>query len=143
MGRVLGHPRRVLVVEDDAWIRTFLCDVLTDEGYVVLEAADGKTGLRLAFEESPDVVLLDLAMPEITGMDVLHGMRRMQRTRSIPVLILSAYTAVLGPSDASSVAGVHEKPVDVPALLAAIREAADSGKPRGRGAGVRSSSDDS
>ncbi len=133
----LRHRRRVLLIEDDAWIRTFLRDVLSDEGYVVIEAADGRTGLRLAFEELPDVVLLDLAMPEFTGMDVLHGLKHLPRTRAIPVLILSAYGAVLAASDASSVAGVLAKPTDVPTLLAAIRNAAGSGKTRARGAPVR------
>jgi len=72
----------------------------------VIEAADGKTGLNLAFEHCPDIVLLDLAMPEFTGMDVLHGLQRMQRTRTIPVIVLSAYAAVLAPADASAVASV-------------------------------------
>jgi CheY-like chemotaxis protein len=134
----LGRRRRVLLIEDDAWIRTFLRDVLADEGYAVIEAADGRTGLRLAFEESPDVVLLDLAMPEFTGMDVLHGLKHLPRTRAIPVLILSAYGAVLGASDLSSVAGVLAKPTDVPTLLTALRKAAGSGRTRARGTPVRS-----
>src|SRR5438309_6532229 len=123
----LGRPRRVLLIEDDAWIRTFLRDVLSDEGFVVIEAADGKTGLNLAFEHCPDIVLLDLAMPEFTGMDVLHGLQRMQRTRTIPVIVLSAYAAVLAPADASAVASVLAKPTDIPVLLEAIRDAVKSG----------------
>ena len=138
MPRVSGHPGRILVIEDDAWIRTFLRDVLTDEGYSVIEAADGKTGLRLAVEEPPDVVLLDLAMPEITGMDVLHALKRIPRTSAIPVLILSAYAAVLAPTDAESVAGVHTKPLDVATLLAAIRDALGPDEPRGCGASLHS-----
>jgi CheY-like chemotaxis protein len=134
----LGRPRRVLLIEDDAWIRTFLRDVLSDEGYVVIEAADGRTGLRLAFEENPDVVLLDLAMPEFTGMDVLHGLKHLPRTRAIPVLILSAYGAVLGAADLASVAGVLAKPTDVPTLLTALQNALGSGKNRGRATPVRS-----
>jgi len=134
----LGRPRRVLLIEDDAWIRTFLRDVLSDEGYLVIEAADGRTGLRLAFEESPDVVLLDLAMPEFTGMDVLHGLKHLPRTRAIPVLILSAYGAVLGATDLASVAGVLAKPTDVATLLTALRTAVGAGKTRARAAPVRS-----
>ena len=134
----LARPRRVLLIEDDAWIRTFLRDVLNDEGYVVIEAADGRTGLRLAFEESPDVVLLDLAMPEFTGMDVLHGLKHLPRTRGIPVLILSAYGAVLGAADLASVAGVLGKPTDVPTLLTAVQNALNSAKTRTRGSPVRS-----
>jgi CheY-like chemotaxis protein len=134
----LPHPRRILLIEDDAWIRTFLRDVLSDEGYAVIEAADGRTGLRLAFEESPDVVLLDLAMPEFTGMDVLHGLKRIPRTRAIPVLIHSAYAAVLSAADVASVAGVLSKPTDVATLLTAIQNAVGAGKPRTRGSAVSS-----
>src|SRR5207237_7568793 len=72
-----ADPLRVLVIEDDAWIRSFVREVLVEEGYVVIEAADGGTGLRLADQHSPDVVLLDLAMPEFTGVDVLHGLKRL------------------------------------------------------------------
>jgi CheY-like chemotaxis protein len=124
MTKATLHPRqRVLLIEDDAWIRTFLRDLLFEEGYDVVEAADGKTGLRLAFEEEPSVVVLDLAMPEVTGTDVLHGLKRIPRTRDIPVVVVSAYAGVLAASDASSVASVHVKPLDVDALLAAIRDA--------------------
>jgi CheY-like chemotaxis protein len=117
------RPKQVLLVEDDAWIRTFLRDVLFDEGYGVLEAADGRTGLRLVAKHSPDLVLLDLAMPEFTGVEVLRNLRRSPRTRSLPVVILSAYTrVVLSADDATSVACVLTKPVDEATLLAAIRQ---------------------
>jgi CheY-like chemotaxis protein len=118
----LRRPRQVLLVEDDAWIRTFLRDVLFDEDYCVIEAADGRTGLQLVAKHLPDLILLDLAMPEFTGVDVLHSLRRSPRTRSLPVVILSAYTrVVLSPDDATSVACVLTKPVDEATLLAAVR----------------------
>jgi DNA-binding response OmpR family regulator len=116
-------PKQVLLVEDDAWIRAILRDVLFDEGYDVIEAADGRTGLRLVAEHSPDLVLLDLAMPEFTGVDVLRGLRRSPRTRSLPVVILSAFThVVLSVDDATSVACILDKPVDHTTLLATVRQ---------------------
>jgi DNA-binding response OmpR family regulator len=123
MTNALQCRRRILLIEDDWWIRTFLCDVLTDEGYAVIEAADGRTGLRLAVEECPDIVLLDLAMPEFTGMDVVRELRRGPVTRTLPVLVLSAFTRLLAAPDVTSVAGVLSKPVDVVMLLAAIEQA--------------------
>ena len=123
MARGPQRPKRILVVEDDAWIRTFIRDVLTDEGYDVVEAADGRTSLRLAAARPPDLVLLDLAMPELTGVDVLHELKRARGTQPVPVLVLSAYTRVLPACDANSVAAVLSKPLDVERLLESVREA--------------------
>jgi two-component system phosphate regulon response regulator PhoB len=114
---------RILLIEDDGWIRTFLRDVLSDQGYAVVEAADGRTGLRLAAEQCPELVLLDLAMPEFTGVDVLHGLRREPRTQNVPVLVLSAFRAVLPLPEQTPVRGVLAKPIDVAVLLAAVEAA--------------------
>jgi CheY-like chemotaxis protein len=119
-----GIPRtswRIFLVEDDAWIRTFLRDVLSDEGYLVSEAADGRTALRMVQERVPDLMLLDLAMPEVTGREVLHELRRNRRTRNLPVLVMSAYTRVLPPDEAGFASGVISKPLVVANLLEEIR----------------------
>jgi two-component system phosphate regulon response regulator PhoB len=121
-------PKRIVLIEDDAWIRTFLRDALSDSGYAVAEAADGRTGIRLVREYQPDVILLDLAMPEVTGIDVLHELRRRPATRDVPVLILSAYRSVLPGSDAERVAAVLQKPIDIDDLLARVDEAIRSGR---------------
>src|SRR5260370_12983761 len=119
----LRDRKLVLVVEDDAWIRTFMRDVLCDEGYDVLEAADGRTGLRLAEENSPSVVLLDVAMPEFTGVDVLRHLRSKRRTRTLPVVVVSAYSRVLPAHDEASVSSILIKPFQVEKLLDTIRHA--------------------
>jgi len=114
--------KQALIVEDDAWIRRFMCDVLADERYGVLEAADGSSGIRLATEHSPDLVLLDLALPGVTGVDVIRSLKRSRRTRHVPVVVLSAYPRVLSSGDAQSVAQVLAKPVDVDCLLEVIQQ---------------------
>jgi DNA-binding response OmpR family regulator len=128
-------PKRVLLIEDDAWIRAFLRDALADSGYAVAEAADGRTGIMLVAKNQPDIVLLDLAMPDVTGVDVLHELRRHPATRQLPVLVLSAYGAVLPDSDAQRVAAVLKKPIDIDDLLArvdrALRPAAERQAPAG------------
>ena len=124
--RMVKKLRKVLVVEDDAWIRKFLRDLLSDEGYQVLEAADGHTGLRLAGLHRPDIMLLDLAMPEYTGVDLLRDLRHDTRTRRIPVVVLSAYPDVLPAKDAENLAAVLAKPLNVTAVLTAVKNTLDT-----------------
>jgi CheY-like chemotaxis protein len=123
------YRKRVLVVEDDAWIRWFMCDVLSEEGYEVLEAADGRTAIRLVDENPPHVMLLDIAMPGVTGVEVLRHLRSRRRTRTLPVLVVSAYPRVLTPDDEASVACVLTKPLRIDKLLAAVRQALEPDGP--------------
>lgn len=81
-------PRRILVVEDDLSILTGLSMNLKFEGYEVLQAQDGRTGLARALDERPDLVVLDLMLPELNGFEVIKELR--QRGRDTPVVVLSA-----------------------------------------------------
>jgi two-component system alkaline phosphatase synthesis response regulator PhoP len=81
-------PRRILVVEDDLAILTGLSMNLRFEGYEVLQAQDGRQGLARALDESPDLVVLDVMLPELSGYEVLKELR--QRGRDTPVVVLSA-----------------------------------------------------
>jgi CheY-like chemotaxis protein len=131
-GASVSNSERVLVVEDDGWIRAFMCDVLSDEGYEVIEAADGRTAIRLAAEDSPDIMLLDYAMPDFTGIDVLRHLRSARRTRSLPVIVVSAYSRVLSEDKLTSVARVLVKPVEAEVLLSAVQRALEPGRGTGR-----------
>ena len=79
---------RLLIIEDELPMRTALTDVLAGEGYRVLTAADGETGLRCALDEQPDLILLDLMMPRLDGYALCAELRRLKRT--MPVLMLTA-----------------------------------------------------
>jgi DNA-binding response OmpR family regulator len=81
-------PTRILVVEDDLAILTGLSMNLKFEGYEVLQAQDGRQGLARALDESPDLLVLDVMMPELNGFEVLKELR--QRGRDLPVVVLSA-----------------------------------------------------
>lgn len=115
----------MLLVEDDGWIRRIMRDLLVDSGYAVLEAACGRAAIRLASELLPDALLLDVAMPDLDGMDVLRYLRSRRRTRSLPVIVVSAFPRVLPPDGEASVECVLGKPVEVEALLAAVRRAVE------------------
>jgi two-component system sensor histidine kinase/response regulator len=80
----------ILVVDDNENNRLLIRTLFDDPGYRVLEAADGPAGLALAHAERPDCILLDLAMPQMGGFEVLERLQGDPRTREIPVIILTA-----------------------------------------------------
>jgi two-component system, OmpR family, alkaline phosphatase synthesis response regulator PhoP len=84
----VSRPLRILVVEDDLSILTGLSLNLRYEGYEVVQAQDGPRGLQRALEDAPDLVVLDLMLPELNGYDVLRELRR--RGSAVPVVVLSA-----------------------------------------------------
>jgi len=87
---VLPVARRILVVEDDRDIRYLVDLQLSRKGYGVLLAEDGEEALRVAFEASPDVVVLDLSIPKVAGLDVIVRLRADDRTAAVPIVLLSA-----------------------------------------------------
>jgi DNA-binding response OmpR family regulator len=78
---------RVLVVEDDAPIRTVLVRALTEQGYAVSSAATGRSGLEVALETCPDLILLDLKLPDLDGTEILKMLRAVS---SVPVIVATA-----------------------------------------------------
>ncbi|OHA07513.1 MAG: hypothetical protein A2934_03625 [Candidatus Sungbacteria bacterium RIFCSPLOWO2_01_FULL_47_10] len=81
--------KNILVVEDDETLRGAISDKLRSEGYAVLEAADGSEALRIAFENHPNVILLDLMLPIMDGAEVLSELRKDAWGAKIPVIIVS------------------------------------------------------
>jgi CheY-like chemotaxis protein len=79
----------ILVVEDTELLRRIYTDKLTQEGYRVLQAADGLEALNAARSQLIDLILLDLVMPRMSGLEALEALKRDPRTREIPVIILS------------------------------------------------------
>jgi DNA-binding response OmpR family regulator len=79
---------RILIIEDEASMRTALTDLLTAEGHRVLSAVDGESGLRRALDEKPDLVLLDVMLPKLDGFALCAELRRL--SIAVPVLMLTA-----------------------------------------------------
>ena len=116
----MGSPGRVLLVEDERLLRRALAMNLTARGWEVTEAADGTTGLAAAASTDPDVVVLDLGLPDLDGVDVVRGIRAYSGT---PILVLSARTDSRDKVAALD-AGADDyvtKPFDVDELLARLR----------------------
>jgi CheY-like chemotaxis protein len=119
--RVTPNNRKtVLVIEDDPWTRTTEAALLVEEGYAVAEAKNGDEGLRIAAQCCPDVILLDLALPTSSGLDVLRELKGNPSTQDIPVLVVSAYGDLMQESDAHQSDGVLRKPFDCDDLLAQV-----------------------
>ena len=81
--------RTVLVVEDDRFLRRACEAGLQELGFTVICATDGEDGLRLGRQVRPDLVLLDLLMPRLSGVEVLRALKADDATRDIPVMVLS------------------------------------------------------
>jgi CheY-like chemotaxis protein len=81
--------KKVLLVEDDRYIRRACETSLRNAGFTVLAATDGVEALKLVRSENPDIVLLDLLIPRVSGLEVLRVLRNTDAMRPVPVLILS------------------------------------------------------
>lgn len=105
----------VLVVDDDERNRKLAQDVLRRSGLRTLEAASGRAAIELARDRLPDVVLLDLRLPDMEGTDVARALRKGGRTAQIPVVALTAlrYPDVGARLLADGFSGYLEKPIDV------------------------------
>lgn len=114
-----GDGRRVLLVDDAADVRALLDLVLQLDGFAVLLADDGPTGLAVAQDEQPDVVLLDVQMPGMDGPAVLAALQADPRTAEIPVVFLTGEPA---DGDAALLSlgarGVLRKPFDAATVAA-------------------------
>ncbi|MBI4492593.1 MAG: response regulator [Chloroflexi bacterium] len=117
MARQAEH---ILVVEDDPPIADLLRIFLEMEGYQVSVALTGAQAIQLLGEQSFDLTTLDLALPDIDGLQVLQAIRANPATRDLPVVVVTAYPYLLG---GAQVAAVLTKPPDVTQLLMTVRRA--------------------
>ncbi|GAA0116573.1 MULTISPECIES: response regulator transcription factor [Clostridium] len=113
---------KILIVEDEEKLSRFIELELRHEGYEVIKANNGRTGLEIAEKGEVDLILLDIMLPEINGLEVL---RRIRRTSDIPIIMLTARDAVMDKVSGLD-AGADDyitKPFAIEELLARIRTA--------------------
>jgi two-component system cell cycle response regulator DivK len=114
---------QVLIAEDNQKNMKLFRDVLLAKGYRTLEATTGGKAVELAAEHEPDLVLMDIQLPDLDGVQALRRMRADERTAGIPVLALTAQ-AMQGDRErflAAGFDGYLSKPVDVRELIAIVR----------------------
>ncbi|KPJ73664.1 hypothetical protein AMJ48_00435 [Parcubacteria bacterium DG_74_1] len=81
--------KKILFVEDEAALQKTLGEILKQEKYEVIPALDGEVGLRLAKDKKPDLILLDLVLPRVHGIEVLRKLKEDEETKEIPVIVLT------------------------------------------------------
>ncbi len=86
-----ANAKRILIVEDDDFLVQMYATKLELENFIVYMAMDGAKGLKLATKEKPDLILLDLQLPIMSGFDVLEELKKNPETKAIPVLVLTNY----------------------------------------------------
>ena len=118
---------RILVVEDNEKNMKLFRDVLGATGYRTLEATNGGEAVELATEHTPDLVLMDIQMPGVDGVEALRRLRADERTAAIPVLAVTAQ-AMQGDREhflAEGFDGYLSKPLNVRELIGTVREHCD------------------
>jgi CheY-like chemotaxis protein len=113
---------RILIVEDNEENRDSLSRRLQRRGFEVVTAEDGRAGLAAAQAEKPDLILMDMNMPELDGWEATRQLKAAGPTKDVPVIALTAH-AMSGDRERALQAGCtdyHTKPVDFPKLLAQI-----------------------
>ena len=119
----LAAPRKIMVVDDEPAIRDLIVAVLEDEGYEVVAATNGRRALDLLPSERPDLVIMDIMMPEMDGREAFRRLRELPDHADIPVVMMSAATSPdrLTPR----VAAFLPKPFDLDHLLDTIARVLD------------------
>jgi len=116
--------KRILVVEDQPDNLQILHDLLTSEGYQIIEAQDGEEGIRAAAAERPDLILMDIQLPRLDGYEATRRIKADPALRAIPIIVVTSYS-LSGDEAKARAAGCDDfvpKPYSRRQLMAKIRE---------------------
>lgn len=117
------RPSKILVVEDSRDTRNVLSFSLTKNGYKVVTAVDGQQAVEVALRERPDLILMDLNMPQMDGLAATQQMREHEELRKVPILAVTAYDTY-GMKESALEAGCNgyiRKPIDFKRLDTILR----------------------
>jgi two-component system cell cycle response regulator DivK len=118
-----ANAQRILIVEDDRLSMTLLSDFLNAHGFRILKTSEGLEAINLARDEQPDLILMDIRLPNISGFDVTRVLKQDNRTKAIPIIAVTAFATPGDETTAleSGCAAYITKPVKVDELLRIIR----------------------
>ena len=123
--------KRILVIDDEPDMVTFYTTILADKGHTVFAANNAEEGLRRLMESRPDLIILDLIMPEKTGIKFFSELKKDERFKDIPIVLITGIKDVKGGDHRKFFEGLRarvpaaylEKPVDPPTLLRTVNRA--------------------
>jgi two-component system, OmpR family, alkaline phosphatase synthesis response regulator PhoP len=81
--------KKILIIEDEETLQRSLMEFIKEEGFEVTGASDGQSGLEMAKIQLPDLIILDIILPKIDGFGVLEGIKKDEKTKNIPVILLT------------------------------------------------------
>ena len=124
---------KVLIVDDEKGILKMYSEYLTTNGIEMIQATDGQTGIKLAKEQKPDIILLDIIMPKYNGLDVLKDIKADSELKNIPVFLLTNLPEESSGDKAKQLgaAGYLVKAEYEPKMLLDILKGAAGSKPQG------------
>jgi two-component system, cell cycle response regulator DivK len=122
----------ILIVEDNEKNMKLVRDILAHHGHRVIEAVTGEEGVRLALSQAPDLILMDIQLPDISGVEALARIRREPALDAVPVLAVSASVM---PDEQQRIVGSGfdafiAKPISIKPFLAAVTTALKEGRPK-------------
>ena len=114
---------KILYIEDDPFSRKLVRHILERAGYAVIEAIDGLSGIQVALDQRPDLILMDVGLPGIDGIETLRRLKAIEQFAQIPVIIITGHSekAVVVESLKAGAADFAVKPYDKDVLLAKVR----------------------
>jgi CheY-like chemotaxis protein len=116
--------KSILIVDDNEDLRKLLAWLLQPRGYETLQAATGREGIEKAIAAQPSLILLDIRLPDMNGVDAARAIKKDQRTAHIPIVGWSAYFGELWREEAlrAGMVAYMEKPLSVPVIEATIKK---------------------
>ena len=116
--------KTILYVEDNEYNRKIVRRLLGDPSYRLIEAEDGESGVAQAFQELPDLILMDVQLPKMSGLDATRILKADPRTAHIPIIVITSF-ALSGDREKASAAGANNylaKPYSPRELLSLVRQ---------------------
>jgi len=123
----MGSKKKILIIDDEEDVITYLSTFFTDNGFETVSAMNGKEGFKKAKSEKPDIITLDVSMPEESGVKALRDLQTNESTKNTPIIMVTGVSIdmkrfIETRKQVHPPEGYFEKPIDRKALLKKIKE---------------------